>query len=138
MVKVARGKLPIAVLSVIICLMAFAPATFACDAQADGVVSAYLADLAGGDVAAIEGLVGGNMAKRASAHFRNPHRYGAFLREQYKQVVMTIVSTAQVEDACHVSAEFAYPSGDIESITLVLSTIGGVWKITDEVIYNPE
>lgn len=138
MVKVARGKLPIAVLSVIICLMNYTSATVACDAQAEAVVSAYLADLAGGDVAAIERLVDGNMAKRASAHFRHPQRYGAFLRQQYKQVVMTIVSTAQVEAACHVSVEFAHPSGDTERITLVLSTIGGVWKITDEVVYNPE
>lgn len=132
MIRLIPGKLPIAVLSVVINFITFVPAAFACDAQAEAVVKAYLADLASGDIAAIEGLVDGNMAKRASAHFRNPQRYGAFLREQYKQVVMTIVSTAQAKDACHVSVQFSYPSGDIDSVTLSLSNIYGQWKITDE------
>ncbi len=134
MVKLATGKLPIVVLSVVVSLMTFAPLTFACDAQAEVVISSYLVDLSSGDVAAIEGLIDGNMAKRALRHFYNPNSYGAFLREQYKQVVMTIVSTAQVKDSCHVSVQFAYPSGNIENITLVLSNADGTWKITDELM----
>ena len=133
MVTLSPGTLTLVVLA-IFNLMVVPPTIHACDGQAETVVSTYLTGLASGDVAAIEGLVDGNQARRASAHFRNPRRYGAFLRKQYKRAVMTIVSTAPVEDACHVAVEFTYPLGEIESITLVLTTVGGVWKITDEII----
>lgn len=135
MVRLIPGKLALA--AVVLALINFftcMPAALACDAEAEAVVGAYLADLASGDVAGIEGLVAGDMAKRATAQFRDPQRYGAYLREQYQGVVTTVVSAAAVDGACQVTVQFAYPSGAIDSVTFSLSNSTGSWKITDEVM----
>ncbi len=136
MIRLAPKNMFIAVLTLFIGLMANTSASYACDGQTEIVVNEYLTGLLTGDVESIEQLVDGKMAKRASRHFRNPIRYGDFLRAQYQQVDMTIVSTTHQGDACHVSVHFSYPSGDTEEITLVLSPAIDTWRIIDELVPN--
>jgi len=132
MVRLIPGKLALAGVLALINFFTCVPAALACDAEAEAVVRAYLADLASGDVAAIEGLVAGTMAERAAAQFRDPQRYAAFLQEQYQGVVMTVVSAATVNGTCQITAEFVYPTGNVDSVTFSLSNSTGSWKITDE------
>jgi len=133
MVRVNRKKLYIFVWLTFASALFTASISLADVTDVETVVYSYLNSLSSGDIDAIQGLIDGPMAKRTMRAFRNPDRYGNFLRKQYDQVSMTVVSITPVADIYHATVQFDYPSGNTSSYVLVVSNVNGLWKITDEI-----
>jgi hypothetical protein len=121
-----------ALLSCVFSLL-ISPTSLANVSDVENVVNSYLNSLASGDVAAIEGLIDGPLAQHAARSFRNPERYSAFLREQYDQVSMTVLSVDPVAEVYHAAVQFIYPSGNTISYILVVSKVDNAWKLIDEI-----
>ena len=133
MVKVFSKKLHLFVCLTILSGLFSASVALADVADVETVVYSYLNSLASGNVGAIEGLIDGPLLQRTMGIIRNPDRYGNFLRKQYDQVSMTVVSITPTGDIYHATVQFDYPSGNTSRYVLVISNVNSEWKITDEI-----
>jgi hypothetical protein len=133
MIKIFSRKLSIFVGLTFITALFGASVSLAQVSEVETVVYSYLNSLASGDVAAIEGLIDGPLAERTKGVFRNPDQYGNFLRQQYDQASMSVVSITPAANSYHAKIQIDYISGKTSSYVLVVSDVNGVWKITDEI-----
>jgi len=132
MVKILSRKFYILVWLAFVSALFAASISLADVTDAETVVHSYFNSLTNGDVDAIKGLIDGSLEQRTMGVFRNPDRYGNFLRKQYYQVSMIVISITPVADIYHAEIQLNYPSGSTNSYMLEVSNVNGVWKITDE------
>lgn len=134
MVRLFSRKVYILVFLTYFSVLFSVPSSMAFVTDVETVVFSYLNSLANGDVGAIEGLIDGSLKQRTKKTFRNPERYGNFLRKLYDQASMSVVSITPVASNYQAKVQIVYPSGSTSSYVLVVSKVNGIWKITDEIM----
>jgi len=96
------------------------------------VVNQYLSSLAAGNTQVLSTLIDGRMKRKNRQLALDPASYGDFLRKHYSGVKMVVESITSRGDRVLAKVRFDYPASDSSLIELVLTQVGGRWKITDE------
>jgi len=98
----------------------------------DQIVNQYLAALVVGDTQVLATLIDGQMKRKNRQLALDPASYGAFLKKHYAGVKTTVENIAPRGVHTVARVRFEYPASDASLIELVLTQVGGQWKITDE------
>jgi len=96
------------------------------------VVNQYLSSLAAGNTQVLATLIDGRMKRKNRQLALDPASYGDFLRKHYSGVKMVVETITSRGDRVIARVRFDYPASDSSLIELVLTQVGGRWKITDE------
>lgn len=96
------------------------------------VVDQYLTSLVNGNTQVLTALIDGRMKSKSRALALDPGSYGLFLKKHYAGVLTTVEEIVPDGDRMLARVRFDYPTSDTSLIQLVLTQVGGQWKITDE------
>jgi len=129
----SMGTLVIGLAMMLVAWGTMIPQATAQDAAAPAqVVNEYLTSLVNGDTQALSALIDGRMKSKSRALALDPDSYASFLKEHYAGVKMTVEGIVPDGDRMLARVRFDYPASDASVIELVLTRVGGQWKITDE------
>lgn len=96
------------------------------------VVDDYLTSLVNGNAQALSALIDGRMKSKSRALTLDPDSYALFLKKHYAGVQTTIEEIIPDGERVLARVRFDYPSSDTSVVELVLTQVGGQWKVTDE------
>jgi predicted ester cyclase len=97
------------------------------------VVDEYIASLVSGDTERLNSLIDGPMKAKNSHLVDNADSYSSFLKKHYSGVQTSVEEI--IPDGAQVRARvrFDFPTHNSTPIELILTEVGGQWKITDEI-----
>jgi|GEM_PF-4511725 len=96
------------------------------------VVDQYLTSLVAGNTQVLSTLIDGHVKRRNRQLAMDPVSYGAFLRKHYNGVKTTVEDISPRGEQVVARVRFDFPGSDASVVELVLTRVGGRWKITDE------
>ena len=96
------------------------------------VVDDYLASLVSGDTERLNMLIDGRMKAKNSHLVRNADSYSGFLKKHYAGVQTSVEEIISNGAQTRARVRFDFPTQDSSVIELILTQVGGQWKVTDE------